>query len=505
MERLQSLSLGKLTAICTLLVVGAVAATSGQQMFSSGPLNTQNRRNVTRGGVGSHAEIGSNCAACHASAWSGETMASRCLTCHDDIRDDITQGVRMHGQLAKGEDCTSCHTEHKGPKAALTSFEQFHHDCTAFQLDGKHQTLDCKACHVNELHRDTPKSCVSCHAKADKHKGRLGANCAQCHSTNTWATHAIDAKTFNHDLTSFKLTGKHAKTDCQACHKNEVFQGTPQSCVACHAQADVHKGRFGANCAECHTTDTWKAHNVSLATAFDHNITRFKLTGKHATVECKMCHKNEVFVGTPQTCVGCHAEPKSHAKKYGSNCTMCHTTSTWHGFVFHHSFPVDHRGAARTGKSCNLCHESTANFASYTCYGCHHHTPQKEALRHANRKMKVPLNQCATCHPTGGGNRRVAQNDATPIDVCLACPDERFLHHGLNNGCPGADHGTLPFARGANPFTGLIARSTPEKKTSQPVFQIDNGKREPLIDVRPRVAGDLLEILKLDRPGILRR
>lgn len=352
MERLANMSLGKLTALCTLLAVGVVTVTHGQQMFSSGPLSESNRRKVLRGGVNSHAEIGSNCAACHAAPWSSGGMADRCMDCHTDIRDAIDKKAPMHGMLANGKDCMTCHTEHKGPYAALTSFHLFDHECAGFKLSGKHVGLDCKS-----------------------------------------------------------------------CHKSELYKGTPSKCESCHAEPKVHKGKFGLDCMSCHSTTNW-ASKVTEIKNFDHSVTRFPLTGKHLAVDCKSCHKNEEFVGTPTSCISCHAEPAAHKGKYGFQCAQCHTTSDWSGIQFHHNFPITHGGATKTGKSCSLCHLNVQNFASYTCYGCHHHTPQKEAKRHANRKMTVTLESCATCHPTGRRAIRKVELDTPMQGLCMACPGQ---------------------------------------------------------------------------------
>ena len=42
----------------------------------------------------------------------------------------------MHGKFTDGMDCRACHTEHKGPHAAVTNMAQFSHDCAAFKLTG---------------------------------------------------------------------------------------------------------------------------------------------------------------------------------------------------------------------------------------------------------------------------------------------------------------------------------------------------------------------------------
>ena len=163
----------------------------------------------------------------------------------------------MHGRLSQAVECRGCHAEHHGPDGVLTSLEKFDHSLTAFKLTGKHATLECKACHANNVFEGTAQSCVACHAEPKIHRGKFGTDCKQCHATSTWTTALNGLDKFDHNLTSFKLTGKHATIDCKACHANNVFQGTSQSCVACHAEPKVHQAKFGTDCKQCHTTTTW--------------------------------------------------------------------------------------------------------------------------------------------------------------------------------------------------------------------------------------------------------
>jgi hypothetical protein len=46
--------------------------------------------------------------------------------------------------------------------------------------------------------------------------------------------HLNQSGAFNHIHTPFPLTGAHTSLPCSACHLNNVFAGTPTTCVACH-------------------------------------------------------------------------------------------------------------------------------------------------------------------------------------------------------------------------------------------------------------------------------
>lgn len=427
MNRLEEFGFGKIAAVATVAVVVFFLTTSGQEMFSAGPLHAQPRKTVTRGGVGSHAEIAS-CSACHASVFSSDTMADRCMVCHDNIRAQLDGQKAMHGKFINGQQCTDCHTEHKGPHGSLTDMRDFDHACTAFPLVGKHAMIeDCTRCHTDSLYQGTKQTCAGCHARDDVHQGKRGLQCGSCHSPDTWKASAVNlgayaSTSFDHDQTGFKLTGKHKSADCKSCHKNNTFKGTPASCVKCHDQDEKksHPGKFGNDCQACHSTLNWKSVTLSkevlVSAKFDHDErTNFKLTGKHKSTDCMSCHKNNTFKGTKQSCVDCHAEPSSHTmspKQFGGiSCWQCHTTTSWKGATLaqgRHRFPINHGNKKNKSapNACTLCHpqannfvstQPTSGYAAYTCFGCHHHSYEKELKRHANRKVGDLL-KCATCH-----------------------------------------------------------------------------------------------------------
>jgi len=268
----------------------------------------------------------------------------------------------------------------------------------------------CSACHATIESGLTMESlCLGCHtdvrSQIDRRlplHGRLTdvESCRKCHTEHRGSQATLtDFAHFDHDVTAFPLTGKHQFATCSACHKDQVYKGTPQSCAACHAEPPVHVGRFGTNCAKCHSTVTWK--NANLA-SFNHDLAAFKLTGAHRTTACAACHKDQHFRGTPQSCVACHAEPKVHLRRFGTDCMKCHSTATWKGATItaeFHKFPIFHGGGKNRGE-CATCHAQPNDYRTYTCYGCHRHEPEKTAEKHLKWNI-VELQACAKCHPTG--------------------------------------------------------------------------------------------------------
>ncbi len=318
------------------------------------------------------------CADCHGDDISTFDRA-RCETCHRDYQADfVTRHVSDFGQ-----DCLACHD-------GVDRFSGFDHNRLAFTLRGEHGEVNCGRCHANvrtvaDFKQASP-ACIDCHRKDDKHNGAFGTDCAKCHTSESW-----EGAQFDHNRAAFQLTGQHLKVRCDQCHINNVFAGTPQDCTSCHLKNDAHQGKFGPDCAQCHTPDNW------TDAKFDHNLAAFKLEGKHQTVACAQCHVNNVFKGTPQACVSCHAEPQAHFGAFGTDCVQCHTTVTWQGATFNHTFPLNH--GERGPIPCKTCHV-TPNFKEYTCYGCHEHNPQTIQAKHLEEGIS-DFQDCVRCHADG--------------------------------------------------------------------------------------------------------
>jgi hypothetical protein len=313
--------------------------------------------------------IGVPCAGCHADGvYAGKPQT--CYACH--------ASKDLHGGRL-GTNCVSCHAVTGWPTTIMD------HNLSVFKLTGKHTSVACSGCHINGVYAGTPNTCNGCHAKKDLHSGRLGTNCATCHTTTAWPTTIMD-----HNLSVFKLTGKHSSVACAACHINGVYAGTPSTCIGCHAAKDFHNGRLGVNCATCHTTTAWPT------TSFDHNLSTFKLTGKHTGVACSSCHKNGIYVGTASTCYGCHAGVDKHAGAYGTNCSTCHSTTAWLPASFDHNLSVFKLTGAHLGVACTSCHKNNVyKGTSSVCVSCH-----VDPVWHAG----FFGTNCASCHTTTNWN-----------------------------------------------------------------------------------------------------
>lgn len=399
------------TGILAITAVIVAAMLSGGTMFSPGPLNSQTRTGFALGGISSHAALGGNCAACHANPLDTRGMAGRCLDCHSDIQAQLTSPTSLHGALADGPACLGCHTEHRGPAAALTQMDpaSFPHEKIGFSLKAHQQTIDqrafaCADCHTALAQTPHPanayaldrKICVDCHLNYQAeflvaHVKDFGAECLGCHD-------GVDRFSgFDHSVLALPLEGKHGEATCASCHSTarelSGFSGLATTCQGCHQADDVHQGTFGGECASCHTPAGWEQ------VSFDHALTAFPLTGAHLGVECASCHANRIFKGTPTACVACHAEPQVHLGQFGTDCVGCHTTNSWLGAVFEHTFPLDHGGEGTI--PCATCHTNPQQYSVYTCYNCHAHPQAATLAEHREEGISGSIDACASCHATG--------------------------------------------------------------------------------------------------------
>jgi hypothetical protein len=369
-----------------------------------------------------------NCTKCHDVG--KEIIGTRCLGCHQEIQSQI-EAKRGYHFSSIGSACVKCHKEHLGRDAKTTLFDEktFDHRLTGFTLNGGHGTLKCEQCHkdanikdpvVQKLLADKPhksflglkQECNSCHA--DVHKGRFSQSCNSCHTTTTWR----DVAKFDHARTKFPLTGSHIPVKCEGCHtaihapgKEKQFDFTTKAftdCTPCHTTP--HGAKFAdRTCQSCHTTVSWKE---TPKKGFDHNLTAYKLVGKHALVQCSGCHTKMVG-GKPtnklhmafKKCTDCHADKHdgAFASKYKNDCAICHTEQGYTPSVYTLSqhnqshFPLT---GSHIATLCGQCHRTKTNnklyfrYESMECVSCHK-DPHKGAF-----KKVMQETGCGKCHTT---------------------------------------------------------------------------------------------------------
>ena len=343
-----------------------------------------------------HAKLESECKNCHL-RFNRSAQTGLCVDCHTDTARDISRRRGFHGRLSEKE-CRACHTDHKGRSADIAPLNAatFDHKGTEFMLKGAHASpkVDCRACHApSAKYREAKSDCNACHKKNDKHKGKLGTACADCHTENNWKQ-----TRFDHGKTRFPLRNGHADVSCEACHKSADFKGAPLACVACHQKDDRskgHQGRFGDKCETCHADKNWRT------TKFNHDRdTTYPLKGRHILARCSSCHTGFLYRDKlPTSCIACHKSDdakRGHQGRFGEKCESCHVEKDWKSTRFDHGrdtrYPL--RGKHAQAK-CSACHAGILykeNLAT-TCVSCH----QKDD------KHKGQLGpKCESCHNDAG-------------------------------------------------------------------------------------------------------
>ena len=112
-----------------------------------------------------------------------------------------------------------------------------------------------------------------------------------------------------HDKTNFPLTGRHRTVPCRECHWNNVFEGTPSSCYACHwirRNDDRYQLKLGSLCEECHTTFSWK--NVPSQKWNHERDAGYGLRGTHRFLDCVECHGETEIFYEDVSCLSCHKQ-----------------------------------------------------------------------------------------------------------------------------------------------------------------------------------------------------
>jgi hypothetical protein len=304
--------------------------------------------------VGLHKKI-TDCAACHATA---NALPPRGTVVNALPRKDVKT------YLLKAADCAACHPDpHRGQLGSQCArchsveapFKQaaFDHGKSRFPLNGAHKSLACGTCHENQKWKGLAFSrCSDCHA--DPHRPSFGKECRACHQETSWRT-----SRFNHDQTRFPLRGKHSALACSQCHPDggKGRKIAFANCSDCHRQ-DPHGGQFGTNCQDCHVVDGFEK------VSFNHNNTRFPLTGKHLAVSCQKCHPKKSSEKTAankpvaMACADCHHDV--HLGQFAADCGACHSTRGFNdaGLKFNHqtasTFPLLGKHATR---ACQVCHK----------------------------------------------------------------------------------------------------------------------------------------------------
>lgn len=182
---------------------------------------------------------------------------------------------------------------------------------------------------------------------------------------------------FDHFTTGFRLEGAHRLAECESCHTDGMFAGTPTDCVGCHSQA-----------SRTNATSRPQTHITT-------------------TDRCDACHRPTAWVGitrvdhleTLGSCNNCHNGRKADGKPpmhlpTSDQCEDCHRTTSWLPAAFEHSGIVGgcfscHDGMTATGKP--VTHIPATNL----CEDCHNAFSWSPVSRVDHLQV---LGVCSSCH-----------------------------------------------------------------------------------------------------------
>ncbi len=359
--------------------------------------------------LGSHQPL--QCSECHSGTTTG--LTSDCVSCH---LTDYNQAAN-HTAQSYPTNCEQCHNSVNWNETT------FDHQNTSFPLTGAHTSTSCQSCHQNG-YTGTSADCLSCHqidynntTNPNHVTENIPTACVDCHSTTAW-----QPATFDHQNTSFPLTGAHTSTTCQSCHQNG-YTGTPADCLSCH-QTDYNNTtnpnhateNIPTTCVDCHSTTAWQP------ASFDHQNTGFPLTGAHINTSCQSCHQSG-YNNTPTDCVACHetdynntTNPNHIAANFPTTCVECHSTSAWTPATFDHDnqyFPIFSGKHKDKWNQCSECHTTPNNYSLFSCIDCHEHRQSEMDDKHQSVSGYVYNSiNCYDCHPDGQ-DRPVVFNHTT--------------------------------------------------------------------------------------------
>lgn len=280
------------------------------------------------------------------------------------------------------------------------------------------------------------------------------------------------------------LAAPHAKlegmSNCTQCHVlgDKVSN---DKCLACHKEIKslidkkqgyhVSKDVRGKDCATCHSDHHGRNFDMARFDEknFNHALAGYQLTGAHAKIDCRQCHKpdyvddaslkkrKDTYLGLGQQCLDCHED--YHQKTLANDCSKCHTTEDFKpASKFNHDktdFPLAgkhktveckecHQTETRNGKefqqfadvpfkNCNACHDDAhKNHLGTDCKQCHNEqsfasTSSLHKFNHS--KTHFPLKgrhkqvDCAQCHQMDAATPTTVFQDRLGVKTedCAAC------------------------------------------------------------------------------------
>jgi len=247
------------------------------------------------------------------------------------------------------------------------------------------------------------------------------ADCSLCHVGDAWNEVKRDF-VFDHEKeTGVALAGAHQEAQCLRCHNDRgpVAAFAARGCAGCHE--DVHLGKLGENCSDCHSEMNWMPQGQIT----EHARYGFALVGAHAATACFRCHEGfeaGIFTPTDASCEACHQAPSGAtgggidhiAQGWVMDCQRCHIATSFRQTGFgHQNFPLT---GVHASLDCTSCHVGGSFSALATdCFSCH--ADAYNATTNPDHLALGISTMCQDCHSTA------------------TWKGARFNHVGITTGC----------------------------------------------------------------------
>ena len=286
---------------------------------------------------------------------------------------------------------------------------------------------------------------------------------------------------FDHILTGFPLTGLHARVDCESCHVDGIFKGTPRRCRGCHTRGNritatlppedtTHNLYQQTECDQCHRASGW---NVAI---FEHvgitsdclrchkvggggrSAPNDRIHNQAMGTDCSTCHRStqdfnaaalldHSNITSGCEAAGCHAREKARARGHAAlaDCQTCHSYPSWGAVQMDHNFiggthcktchvkggnataaPSDPLHARVSAQDCSDCHLNTTDFAGATIdhaliiTGCA--ASGCHAADRTRARTHAGLSSCESCHRYPNWTPVYAMNhSAIGATLCQNC------------------------------------------------------------------------------------
>jgi nitrate reductase gamma subunit len=257
--------------------------------------------------------------------------AEHCLACHDDILEELDQGLHGSEKIVDNQSyeyCTECHPPHE----ELPPQDRF----DTFDPD-RPLEKQCDICHEQEAElppfASEDQDCMICHLQPGLEDARAAEKinrlCLGCHDQTQAETAAGDLTSVPFIETIDNHKWSHAQIACTECHQQAAaYKHSSQKladCRQCHPPHDekvAHDAHIRVACEACHLEGVqpvsdiesqrvlWKKSQLSGEPSKIHQLVQFD-----DEAFCRRCHYPDNAIGAAglvlpaksMLCMPCHA------------------------------------------------------------------------------------------------------------------------------------------------------------------------------------------------------